>query len=297
MSTPIPIARDDDPEDVSWALSTAATSFARGDRVEALKWLRRAAEAASEAERDARALELAKAAAELSTLPATPVTPATPSRPPPAASRPPPPAPSRPPPPAPSRPPPPAPSRPPPPAPSRPVPAPRPSEAKGKAASGARGGKGLTTSKSKADETGKRSAMRKSMAGEVQRTRAPSTPEDKTQTHETLITEVRPPLKTPSAAVVSATDADSWPTETSDPTDENSVYGQERTRIGTPAYKADRPRGATVATQAVRVVIWRGPDGALRVAPQGTAVSAVAMEAMLVALEPDADLLAWLAPL
>src|SRR5450432_18855 len=67
--SPIPKARDDDPEDVSWALSTAATQFARGDRVEALKWLRRAAEAASEAERDSRALELAKAAADLSTAP------------------------------------------------------------------------------------------------------------------------------------------------------------------------------------------------------------------------------------
>jgi len=302
-STPIPIARDDDPEDVSWALSTAATSFARGDRGEALKWLRRAAEAASEAERDTRALELAKAAAELSALPGAAVT-ATPSRPPaPIPSRPPLPVPSRPPPPAPSRPPPISASRPPPAAPSRPAPAvppaaptPRPSEARGKGASGARA-KGGSGSKSKADETGKRAAMRKSMSGEVQRARATSTPDDSTETKETVITEVRRPLNTP-AAGVTASEADSWPTETSEPADEKgtSVYGQERTRIGTPAYKDKGRSAAPVATHAVRVVIWRGPDGALRVAPQGTSVSAVTMEAVLVALDPEADLLAWLAP-
>src|SRR5207245_685786 len=59
-------------------LSTAATQWTRGDRIEALKWLRRAAEAASEAEKDTRALELAKAAADLTT-PSMP----PPSRPPP----------------------------------------------------------------------------------------------------------------------------------------------------------------------------------------------------------------------
>ena len=170
---------------------------------------------------------------------------------------------------------------------------------KSKGPSGARA-KGGSASKSKPDETGKRAAMRKSASSEVHRARAPSTPDDKTDTHETVITEGRSPLNTPAASVVTAHEADSWPTETSDPSAEDaSAYGQERTRIGTPAYK-DKARSAAVpavATQAVRVVIWRGPDGALRVAPQGTAVSAVAMEAMLVALDPDADLLAWLAPL
>src|SRR5512143_2787266 len=99
-TTPIPQVREDDPEDVSWALSTAATQYARGDRVEALKWLRRAAEAASEAEKDMRALELAKAAAELTTPsmpppsqaapPITPKAPAVAAVPPPTPSRPPP---------------------------------------------------------------------------------------------------------------------------------------------------------------------------------------------------------------
>jgi hypothetical protein len=61
----VPDAKPDDPEDVSWALSTAEAMWARGDHSEGIKWVRRAAEAASEAEKDMRAVELAKAAAEL----------------------------------------------------------------------------------------------------------------------------------------------------------------------------------------------------------------------------------------
>lgn len=65
MLPQVPDARPDDPEDVSWALSTAEAMWARGDHAEGIKWVRRAAEAASEADRDARALDLAKAAADL----------------------------------------------------------------------------------------------------------------------------------------------------------------------------------------------------------------------------------------
>ena len=65
---PIPPARKDDTEDVAWALSTAEAMYARGDRGDALKWLRRAAESASEAQADDRALELAKAAADLASV-------------------------------------------------------------------------------------------------------------------------------------------------------------------------------------------------------------------------------------
>jgi len=61
----VPDAKPDDPEDVSWALSTAEAMWARGDHSEGIKWVRRAAEAASEAENDMRAVELAKAAADL----------------------------------------------------------------------------------------------------------------------------------------------------------------------------------------------------------------------------------------
>jgi hypothetical protein len=69
LSVPqVPEATPDDPEDVSWALSTAEAMWARGDHLEGIKWVRRAAEAASEAENDTRALHLAKAAAELAGL-------------------------------------------------------------------------------------------------------------------------------------------------------------------------------------------------------------------------------------
>ncbi|HVJ92350.1 MAG TPA: hypothetical protein VM580_21265 [Labilithrix sp.] len=64
----VPAVRPDDVEDVSWALSTAEATWSRGELDEGIKWVRRAAEAASEAEQDARALELAKAAADLAGL-------------------------------------------------------------------------------------------------------------------------------------------------------------------------------------------------------------------------------------
>lgn len=61
----IPPKRKEDPADVARALAMAEAVFTHGDRVSALKWLQRAAEAASEAQADTRALELAKAAADL----------------------------------------------------------------------------------------------------------------------------------------------------------------------------------------------------------------------------------------
>lgn len=54
-SRPIPPPHDEDDEDVHWALSTAAALWARGEREEALRWLRRAAEQASDANADLRA--------------------------------------------------------------------------------------------------------------------------------------------------------------------------------------------------------------------------------------------------
>jgi hypothetical protein len=61
----IPKALDADLEDVAWALSTADSLWKRGDQLDAIVWLRRGAEAASDGEDDDRALMLAKAAAEL----------------------------------------------------------------------------------------------------------------------------------------------------------------------------------------------------------------------------------------
>src|SRR6185436_17820777 len=62
---PIPPPNQDDDEDVHWALATAGALWNRGEHAEALKYLRRAAETASDANADARALELFKAAAEV----------------------------------------------------------------------------------------------------------------------------------------------------------------------------------------------------------------------------------------
>ena len=43
----VPEPKPEDPEDVSWALSTAEAMWARGDHSEGIKWVRRAAEAAA----------------------------------------------------------------------------------------------------------------------------------------------------------------------------------------------------------------------------------------------------------
>jgi hypothetical protein len=77
--SPIPNPLPNDDEDVSWALSTAGALWGRGERAEALKWLRRAAEQASDVNDDVRSLELAKAAADVSGLVSTTTPPPPPS--------------------------------------------------------------------------------------------------------------------------------------------------------------------------------------------------------------------------
>lgn len=62
----IPPPLDTDAEDVAWALQTADALWKRQERVDAIVWLRRAAQAAGDAEDDDRALALARNAAELS---------------------------------------------------------------------------------------------------------------------------------------------------------------------------------------------------------------------------------------
>lgn len=64
----IPPPSDTDSEDVHWALSAATSLSEQGDGVEALKWLRRAANAAADKDADARAVELFKAAADLASI-------------------------------------------------------------------------------------------------------------------------------------------------------------------------------------------------------------------------------------
>ena len=55
-SVKLPEARDDDSEDVVWGLSTASALWARGERRDAVVWIRRAAEAAEAAGNPFRAL-------------------------------------------------------------------------------------------------------------------------------------------------------------------------------------------------------------------------------------------------
>ncbi len=61
----LPVSEPADSSDTRWALETARTLWLQGERREALRWIRRAAEAASEAGADDRALTLAKVGAEL----------------------------------------------------------------------------------------------------------------------------------------------------------------------------------------------------------------------------------------
>ncbi len=88
--------------------------------------------------------------------------------------------------------------------------------------------------------------------------------------------------------------------------DDPDEHSDEKTRIGVPAYQASArmvtevtepeepaPEASLRTAQAVRVIVWRAPDG-VHVAPQGTRVSAISIDAILVALDPSADLAAWL---
>jgi hypothetical protein len=87
--------------------------------------------------------------------------------------------------------------------------------------------------------------------------------------------------------------------------DDLSDGPEEKTRIGVPAYQAGAMAAAEPAApakvedpslrpcQAMRVIVWRAADG-VHVAPQGTHVAAIAVDAVLVALDPAADLAAWL---
>src|SRR5580704_1358746 len=61
----IPPTIGTDSEDVAWALQTAEALWKRSELLDAIVWLRRAAQAAGDAEDDDRALALARDAAEL----------------------------------------------------------------------------------------------------------------------------------------------------------------------------------------------------------------------------------------
>lgn len=63
-----PQPEPDDAEDVALALTTGSSLWASGDQAEAIRWVRKAQEAADKAGNDTRSLALARAAAELTEL-------------------------------------------------------------------------------------------------------------------------------------------------------------------------------------------------------------------------------------
>jgi hypothetical protein len=348
QKSPIPPGKNEDLEDVSWALSTAEAMWARGDQPEALKWLRRAAEAAAEAEADDRALELAKAAAEMASLLAERAA-APPVAPPPI------PSPAVTPPPLPVSTPAPVvstpinfvgegmdgpvttrvPSGPPPLPASTPLPLPGSASAapapttpsSGPAVSGVRpsaaapspprvnalqpalpkpGQKTPSPPRVGAPPVSKRGGRRSSPSITDETTekaggrRASTTNETKKRRSRPPADETAPPRSTTPGGV-RPDDPDQWPTSSLSGEDMDEEE-QLHTRIGTPAYTESaqrasaRPPGYGIpmrTSQAVRVVVWRAPDG-VHVAPAGTTVTAISVEALLVALDPSADLAAWL---
>ena len=267
---PIPPAKKDDSEDVAWALSTAEAMYARGDRSDALKWLRRAAEAASSADADDRALELAKAAADLAGA-IGPITTAPPPPPPP-----------------------------PPAAPSRPAPQIGIALQAGTAPPAPASRPALQV-----DTVPPPPPSSRSLLPNV----TPPSPHVFTRPIGQAQSSVPPvtPPRSVAPDLLSATasdDMDQWPTHSLGRDDLENP--NDRTTMGVPTYEANAKRATDapepmprtkheglLASQAIRVVVWRGADG-VHVAPHGTRVAAITVDAMLVGLDPDADLAAWL---
>jgi hypothetical protein len=96
---------------------------------------------------------------------------------------------------------------------------------------------------------------------------------------------------------------DQWPTQSLIDGKEldgtSGGFDSGKTRVGAQAYVEssrrvlEPPANELRASQAVRVIVWRGPDG-VHVAPAGTKVAAITVEAILVGLDPNADLATWL---
>jgi hypothetical protein len=118
----------------------------------------------------------------------------------------------------------------------------------------------------------------------------------------------RRPLK----ALSSASDWDAVPTKTLSGSDlsDLSAFQPSRTTIeevsppSSPKAPSAPPRSergseerrpALATSQAVRVILWKDANG-VHVAPHGTLVSAITVDAMVVALDPSADIRAWLDP-
>ena len=314
---PIPLAKATDSEDVAWALSTAEAMYACGDKSDALKWLRRAAGAASESQANDRAFELAKAAAEFAArlgAGSTPPAAEFPSSKPFAIAQPhvrstPPPLPS---------------SHPP--------------------------ATSATSSRPPGQGESRRTGWRLALPASPRLPGAdvpvqPPTPLSSPPPLDSVghrlrnpipIEEMTPPataaatatigfasvlesLPAPrdSAPTLSPEHSLRWQAQSLAQQGQGAPHGfgaaydlddpseEESTSLGVAAYEAHARRASEAApglksgdpalrpSQAVRVVVWRASDG-VHVAPQGTRVAAISVDAILVALDPLADLSGWL---
>jgi len=291
---PLFAAKPDDPKDVAWGLTTADTCWRRGERSEALRWLRRAVESASEAEADERALELAKIAADLATQIGSMIPP--PAVPPPAPSSA--------------------------PAPLNPQSA-APKEATTPIAPRAAplhplivpktgGPKGPSPARAPAAKEGGRKSDRKSITNEATPKRAAQVdgdvPHDKTSNDLTPAPSSKdtPPRKRSASRAdkeeakrrTSRTDEiDAWPTEVLAADAVPASLGlddmAEKARVAA-AVASMHVR----ASQAVRVLAWRAADGSVRVASEADPSAALedTIEVTVTALDPSDDLVALFSP-
>jgi hypothetical protein len=234
-----------DSKDVSWALATADTCWKRGERAEALRWLRRAVESASEAEQDERALELAKAAADLATHIGSVAPPQAPG--------------------------------------ARAVGIPR---AGGLPALSPAKPMAALTARAPQPKDPPKKADRKSITNEAAKARVPQPPQVSKPAEKPALkpTELpAAPRKRAGSKVdrgevshrLSRTEEiDEWPTDV--------VPGDELPPHVAPPVPSARP---VTTVQALRVLVWRTPDGSVHVEPagKGAKTPALAVEATLVA--------------
>lgn len=313
----VPKTRSDDPEDVAWALSTAEAMWARGEHAEGLKWIRKAAESAADAEDDMRALDLAKAASELAnaiarrSVASTPSLEASPAPPRVEAS-------------APSS----SQKRPAPPKPAFPSPsrvgmpaasahqtlASTPRPAATTTATAPRAPAGPASAKPPAVQPTTQGALPLSRgAGQAR----PALSHFDRDSEATMVGQVSRYIEQAHAQQrrTEEDEDDDWsvvsPDDTVDgrrlsariatpipPSDDPTGGGERVASFGTPGsmrppMHSGRHDPEIRTSQAVRVVVWRDSNG-VHVAPAGTVVSAITVDAVLVALEPNADLTAWL---
>lgn len=299
----VPPITAEDPEDVAWALSTAEAMWARGEHTEGIKWIRKAAESAADAEADERALQLAKAASELAGIVARRAPGSSPSlHSPPTKGVPPAPtsstssvskSPSVARGPSPQK----APQKPAFPSPSRVGPA------------GSVGSSLASTPRPPSiaqRPLGPKSAVAHASAPvpEAAPSSSPSTRQvrpsvPRYDSEATMVGQVQSYVDTSSRLrSIDDDDDDDWApggetTMHSSYVDRPTTHEPRAVSMRPPMASAPRHDPEITTSQAVRVVVWRDANG-VHVAPAGTVVSAITVDAVLVALEPNADLTAWL---